>query len=662
MKKLGLIILLMFAGISWGQQLAVTATITDSDSQTWNNGTWSVSLQCLSNQCNYNGTPVSSVAQAGSLSSGGALAVTLYNSSTITPSGATYVWTLCSNTSAPCSVFNAPVTTTNLSSLLSSLIRVPRFGAGPTAKGYLNVEVNTVPFTGATYFNVTSQTQLVWNGSAWVSGDSGGGAAFTAPGIQYATSTTAARVATPADLGNAITLNPGINSMILMSPQTTQSVFLGANNTLMGVGAGAAIVGANEITAFGSNACPVFAGQSALGVEDGSNTCIGSAAGLNLVSTFVGNPYNGSVDNNFLGQKSGTNVVNSANCSFLGVHAGTELTNCNATTIVGAHTLDTSSPSSESSNSVFIGSFTANGIGNKDNDVVVGSLAAIVLTTGTNDNIMGENAAIHLTIGSFNTVNGYDAGIGLVAGGADVIEGAFAGPAVDDSNDTWIGATSGQNVTGTPSAVTVVGFGDINSGQITTSVLIGDSIAAAGGSTVLTADTVVGSGAMHNILTGTDNTVVGKGAGAAMTGAESHNEMLGSLATTGTGVSNSAQIGVGTNSTSHTMQFNSWNFLNDSGGGTFSSLSNTLMQNESSATVASATTIAPVTPFVILTGTTAIATITLPSGFTSGCFDAYNTSTNATTTAGNIAAVYTLTAATQYRICYVSSISKWTVK
>lgn len=661
MKKLGFIILLMFAGISWGQQLAVTATITDSDSQTWNNGTWSVSLQCLSNQCNYNGTPVSSVSQAGSLSSGGALAVTLYNSSTITPSGATYVWTLCSNTSAPCSVFNAPVTTTNLSSLLSSLITVPRFGAGPTAKGYLNVEVNTVPYTGATYFNVTSQTQLVWNGSAWVSGGSGGGAAFTPSGVQYATSTTAARTATQTDISNIITLNPGINSTILNSPFTTQTVFLGANNTLMGAGAGAAVVGANEITAIGANACPVYAGQSALGVEDGSNTCIGSEAGLSLVSTFVGNPYNGSVDNNFLGQKAGNNAINSSNCSFLGVHAGTEVTNCESTTIVGAHNLDAATPY-ESSNSVFIGAFVADGTGNKDNDLVIGAFAAQNLTTGTSDNIMGENAAVHLTTGSFSTVNGYDAGIGLVAGGADVIEGAFAGPAVDDSNDTWIGTTSGQNVTGTPSAVTVVGFGDINSGQITTSVLVGDSIAAAGGSTVLTADTVVGSGAMHNILTGTDNTVVGKGAGAAMTGAESHNEMLGSLATTGTGVSNSAQIGVGTNSTSHTMQFNSWNFLNDSGGGTFSSLSNTLMQNESSATVASATTIAPVTPFVILTGTTAIATITLPSGFTSGCFDAYNTSTNATTTAGNIAAVYTLTAATQYRVCYVSSISKWTVK
>jgi hypothetical protein len=80
--------------------------------------------------------------------------------------------------------------------------------------------------------------------------------------------------------------------------------------------------------------------------------------------------------------------------------------------------------------------------------------------------------------------------------------------------------------------------------------------------------------------------------------------------------------------------------------------------------IASATTIAPANPLaqVVFTGTTSIGTVTLPSNFTAGCFDNYNTSALATTTAGNIAAVYSLTAATQYRWCYWPSLSKWVVK
>lgn len=94
-----------------------------------------------------------------------------------------------------------------------------------------------------------------------------------------------------------------------------------------------------------------------------------------------------------------------------------------------------------------------------------------------------------------------------------------------------------------------------------------------------------------------------------------------------------------------------------------STINSSVPIGETSSTIASATTIAPTTPMVILTGTTPIATVTVPSGFASGCFDAYNTSTNATTTAGNIAAVYTLTAATQYRWCfYPSPVAKWVVK
>jgi hypothetical protein len=83
----------------------------------------------------------------------------------------------------------------------------------------------------------------------------------------------------------------------------------------------------------------------------------------------------------------------------------------------------------------------------------------------------------------------------------------------------------------------------------------------------------------------------------------------------------------------------------------------TNMEGETAGTVASATTIAPTSAMVNLTGTTAIATITLPPGFTTGCFDVLPASTVATTTAGNIAAVYSLVGGDSYRACYFGS--KW---
>ena len=161
---------------SYAQTLSVTATITDSDAQTWNSGGWRVQLISPNGPPFYNGSAVSTATQSGTMNSSGALAVTLNNTSTISPIGAQYQWTLCSQTSAPCSVFITSVTTSNLSTLLSSLITRPRFSASPAAFGYLDAEVSTIPYIGATYYNVTTPAWRQWNGTAWVTVGGGGGA------------------------------------------------------------------------------------------------------------------------------------------------------------------------------------------------------------------------------------------------------------------------------------------------------------------------------------------------------------------------------------------------------------------------------------------------------------------------------------------------------
>lgn len=78
------------------------------------------------------------------------------------------------------------------------------------------------------------------------------------------------------------------------------------------------------------------------------------------------------------------------------------------------------------------------------------------------------------------------------------------------------------------------------------------------------------------------------------------------------------------------------------------------------ATVAAATTIAPITPLVNLTGTTAIATITVPGNMSTtigGCVTFFPASTVATTTAGNILAIYSLIGGKTYQGCWNGT--KW---
>jgi hypothetical protein len=99
--------------------------------------------------------------------------------------------------------------------------------------------------------------------------------------------------------------------------------------------------------------------------------------------------------------------------------------------------------------------------------------------------------------------------------------------------------------------------------------------------------------------------------------------------------------------------------------GLFTSLSNNLMQSGSQATVASAAMIAPTTPFVIISGVAAIATVT-PSGLVAtngGCFDSLATGAWSTTNkGGNIYTAMTATTNTMYRWCYLPSLAKWVIK
>lgn len=191
MRKIALALLAFFAFAltAHAQTSAVTATITDSDNQTWNNGSYTISfVQSSGNSAPpiWNGTPLDSAHKLfkGFMSPSGVLTVSIPDNNFVTPSGSSWLFVLCPYSSGPCSQVQTPVigSSVDLSSTLSGGITAPRFPALQGAYGYLDVEVTPIPPPGGFYFNVTNNLQRVWNGSSWQNGGGGGGGGSVGPG------------------------------------------------------------------------------------------------------------------------------------------------------------------------------------------------------------------------------------------------------------------------------------------------------------------------------------------------------------------------------------------------------------------------------------------------------------------------------------------------
>lgn len=166
-------ILLLCSMVAQGQLLSVTATLTDPDGTVWVNGNCTVQIYSPSGLPYYTTTPVPTAPQPCTVNGSGVLAASLYNTSTITPFGAQYRFSIGSATSAQASTFLTPVTAADMTSTLSALLIAPRFDATRAyAYGYVDAEaLGTQP--GAQYYKTTGTPGLrVYNGSTW--GSAGG--------------------------------------------------------------------------------------------------------------------------------------------------------------------------------------------------------------------------------------------------------------------------------------------------------------------------------------------------------------------------------------------------------------------------------------------------------------------------------------------------------
>lgn len=151
----------------------VTATITDSDGQTWNNGTFTVSIYNPSGGqlpvCRTTGVPITTTF-SGTLDGTGTLSVSLPDTSKVDPP-IQWIFSILPNASVSPSVMRQiPVTgDVNLSSSFSSQVTAVRIVGSAGQYAYADGEIIIPVQNGANYFNVSTTNLRIFNNGAWTS-------------------------------------------------------------------------------------------------------------------------------------------------------------------------------------------------------------------------------------------------------------------------------------------------------------------------------------------------------------------------------------------------------------------------------------------------------------------------------------------------------------
>lgn len=151
----------------------VSAIVRDSDGQNWFQGSWKVEFvpspdrPYLSQYVVDGATPLNPnvISQSGSMDINGYFSVTLYDNTSVTPSGSSWKFTICPLSSAACGFYTlaAAGASLDISGALTFLLPPPRFlGAYPNY-GYSDIEVIPSNKPGSTYYNVTQQVQKYYN-------------------------------------------------------------------------------------------------------------------------------------------------------------------------------------------------------------------------------------------------------------------------------------------------------------------------------------------------------------------------------------------------------------------------------------------------------------------------------------------------------------------
>lgn len=237
--KLGTLFLLgMAVGIASAQTTAVTATIVDSTTQVWANGTYTIQFvpspsQPNINIYNINGTPLNPALLnfAGVLNGSGFFTQTLYDNSRISPSGSQWKFNICPNSSAPCGSSNVSIAgaTQDLSSYFTSTIPPVKFNATYGSYGYNDSEVILTNNPGQLYYNVIVSCLRIWSGTAWACGAGSGGIPIdcgTFPNNQACINLGDPALIRPGDVSSYIQANSATATVTCVVDNTTTAVSL----------------------------------------------------------------------------------------------------------------------------------------------------------------------------------------------------------------------------------------------------------------------------------------------------------------------------------------------------------------------------------------------------------------------------------------------------
>lgn len=175
------LLFLLGYSLSFGQTCnnhTLTATITDSDAQTWNNASFAVTIFNPSGGqrpvCRGTGIPITT-SFSGSLSGAGVLSISLPDTSAVDPIGVQWVFTIQPLASVAPSLMN-PVTltaNTDYSISFSSQVTVPRFTANPGSFGYNVTEANPHPCRPGNQWQNVSTNQVLFcsaSGGSYIPG------------------------------------------------------------------------------------------------------------------------------------------------------------------------------------------------------------------------------------------------------------------------------------------------------------------------------------------------------------------------------------------------------------------------------------------------------------------------------------------------------------
>src|SRR5882672_1922507 len=166
-KTLALLLLFLSAAVcAQAQSTTVSGQVTDTGSQSWNNGTYSfqfVPNPQFPNIASYSwtgGTLPQTV--SGSLNGAGHYSASVPSNSAISPQGSKWILSVCPQATSPCFI-SANTTITGGAQTLNVtpfVIAINLMSPGPFTRAYADSEIASA-VVAAQYYNLTTQTERI---------------------------------------------------------------------------------------------------------------------------------------------------------------------------------------------------------------------------------------------------------------------------------------------------------------------------------------------------------------------------------------------------------------------------------------------------------------------------------------------------------------------